>query len=153
MSDAAGTLPSRRRWLIVVVAVSIALNLFFIGMVAGHFRHRHRLAPLNQRERFERIAADLKMSDPQRAAFQRFQTILRANGAAMRAANAAAWARIADPETSTDQISELLNSTVKNRNEFQQDVANAMGKFLASLTPAQRANFIDEARNTPHPQQ
>lgn len=153
MSDVAGTPPSRRRWLIVVVAVSIALNLFFIGMVAGHFRHGHRLASLNQRERFERIAADLKMNDAQRTAFQRFQTILRANGAAMRAANVAAWARIADPETSPDQITELLNTTVKNRTQFQQDVANAMGKFLTSLTPAQRANFIDEARNTPHPRQ
>ena len=153
MSDAAGTHPSRRRWLIVVVAASLALNLFFVGMVAGHFRHRHRLAAPNPRERFERIAADLKLNDAQMAAFQHFQTTLRTNGAAMRAANAAAWARMADPATSPDQITELLNSTVKSRTEFQQDVANAMGKFLASLTPAQRADFIDKARNTARPRE
>jgi uncharacterized membrane protein len=151
MSDAAGTHPSRRRWLIVVVAVSIALNLFFVGMVAGHFRHRHRLPVMNQRERFERIAADLNLNDVQTAAFRQFQTTLRTNGAAMRAANAAAWARIADPATSPDQITTLLASTVKNRTEFQQDIANAMGKFLGSLTPTQRATFVDEARNTAHP--
>ncbi len=151
MSDAVGTRPSRRRWLIVVVAVSVALNLIFVGMVAGHFRHRHRLVVLNQRERFERIAADLKLSDTQAAAFRQFQTSLRTHGAAMRAANAAAWARIADPATSSDQITTLLDSTVKNRIEFQQDIANAMGKFLASLTPTQRATFVDEARNTPRP--
>jgi uncharacterized membrane protein len=153
MSDAAGTHPSRRRWLIVVVAVSIALNLFFVGMVAGHFRHRHRLVVMNQRERFERIAADLNLNDIQTAAFRQFQTTMRTNGAAMRAANAAAWARIGDPATSPDQITTLLASTVKNRTEFQQDIANAMGKFLASLTPTQRATFVDEARNTAHPRQ
>jgi hypothetical protein len=120
-------------------------------MIAGHFRHRHRLAEPNQRQRFERIAADLKLNDVQMAAFQHFQSILRTNGAAMRAANAAAWARIADPATSPDQITQLLSSTVKNRTAFQQDVADAMGKFLASLTATQRASFIDEARNTARP--
>jgi len=151
MSDAAGTRPSRRRWLLGALAASLALNLFFLGTVAGHFRHHRRLAGMSQRERFERVAADLKMNDAQTAAFQNFQTTMRVHGAAMRAANATAWARIADPATSPDQITALLGSAVKNRSEFQQDAANAMGKFLLTLTPTQRATFVDEARNNTRP--
>jgi len=147
MSDAVGTRRSRLRWWLGALALSLALNLFFLGMVAGHFRHRHRLAALSQRERFERIAADLNMNDTQTAAFQQFQTILRVDGAQMRSANASSWARMADPATTPDQITALLTGTVKKRTEFQQHAADAMAKFLATLTPAQRATFIDEGRN------
>lgn len=149
MSDAVGTRPSRRRWLIVVLTVSLALNLFFIGVFAGHMQGRHG-PPLGPHERFAHIAADLELSDAQKAAFGQFQTVLRQRGGAMRSADVAVWTKIADPATNPDQIAGLLAETVKNRTAFQQDVADAMGKFLASLTPQQRANFIAEARHHPH---
>ncbi len=154
MTDAAGTPPSRRRWLIVVVAVSVALNMFFIGAIAGHMHGRHPHPPppgqFGQHERFERIAADLGLNDAQKAAFQQFQTVMRQHGTAMRAAITAAWAKIADPATKPDEFPALLDGMVKSRTDFQQDLAGAMGKFLASLTPAQRAEFIEEARNPGH---
>ncbi len=49
MTDVVGTRPSRRRWLIVALAVSVALNLFFIGMIAGHMHGRHPPQPSAQR--------------------------------------------------------------------------------------------------------
>lgn len=143
MTDGAGTPPSRRRWLIVALTVSLAINLLLIGMFAGSMRHHH--GPIGPRERFEHIAAELKLNDAQRAAFAQFQASFRQQGLAMRQANQAAWAKIADPATGPDQIAALLNDTVKSRTAFQQQVADAMGKFLASLTPQQRADFIEEA--------
>lgn len=147
MTDVVGTRPSRRRWLIVALTVSVALNLFFIGMIAGHMHGRHPPQPFAQRERFEHIAAELGLNDTQHAAFQKFELAMRQRGAAMRAANAAVWAKIADPATPPDQIPAMLGSTVKTRTELQQEMADTLGKFLATLTPDQRATFVDEARN------
>ncbi len=146
MTDAVGTRPSRRRWLIVALTVSVALNLFFIGMIAGHMRGHRPAPPFAQRERFEHIIDGLGLNDTQRAAFQKFQSAMRQHGAAMRAANTVTWAKIADPATPPDQIPTLLGGTVKNRTEFQQDVADTLGKFLATLTPDQRTRFVEEAR-------
>lgn len=146
MTDAAGTGSSRRRWLIVALTVSVALNLFFVGVIAGHVHFRHPPPPLAQRERFEHIAGDLGLNDTQLAAFQQFQSAMRLHGASMRATNSAIWAKIADPTTAPDQIRGLLSGTVKSRAEFQQDTADALAKFLSSLTPDQRATFIEEAR-------
>jgi uncharacterized membrane protein len=144
MTDGAGTRPSRRRWPIVALTVSVALNLFLIGLFAGSMRHHHGPPP-GLHERFAHIAAALGLNDAQKAAFDQFTTTLHKQASAMRAANMEAWAKIADPGTGPDQIAALLNSTVKNRTDFQQDVANALGKFLASLTPEQRATFIEQA--------
>ena len=145
MTVAAGTPPSRRRWLIIALTVSVAINLFIAGLVVGHFHRLHR-PPAGMHNRFEHIVGNLGLTETQNAAFREFQTALRVHGAAMRTANAAAWAKIADPATKPDQIPALLAQTVKNRTEFQQDIATAMGKFLASLKPEQRATFIEQAR-------
>jgi uncharacterized membrane protein len=149
MSDAAGARPSRRRWLIVALTVSLALNLFFVGVFAGHRLGRHG-PPMGPHEHFAGIAADLGLNDAQKAAFSQFETVLRQHGGAMRHANMEAWGKIADPATSPDQIAALLAGTVESRTAFQQDVAGAMGKFLTSLTPQQRATFIAEARQPWH---
>jgi uncharacterized membrane protein len=149
MSDAAGTQPSRRRWLLIALTVSLAFNLFLVGVFAGHMHTRHG-PPMGPHERFAHIAAELGLNDTQKAAFGQFETVLRQHGGTMHRANMAAWAKIADPATGADQIAALLSGTVKNRTEFQQDVADAMGKFLASLTPQQRASFIAAAREPWH---
>jgi uncharacterized membrane protein len=147
MTDVAGTPPSRRRWLIVALTVSVALNLFLLGVIAGHMHHRPP-PPLAMRERFERIANRLAMNDTQKQAFQQFEATLRRNGAAMRASNLAAWAKIGDPTVAPDQIAPLLTDAVKTKAQFQQENAALFAKFLATLTPDQRATFVDEARNS-----
>lgn len=146
MTDAAGTPPSRRRWLLVALTVSVAINLFLLGMIAGHMHH-HPPPPLGQRERFEHIAGRLGLNDSQKADFEQLEGTMHRNGAAIRAANLAAWAKVGDPATTPDQIGTLLQDSVKNRIAFQADMAAAMAKFLASLTPQQRATFVDQARN------
>jgi len=146
MTDAAGASPPRRRWLIVALTVSLALNLFLVGVFAGHVHRHPHLASMNQRERLQHIADGLSLNDAQKAAFAQLETAMRQHGAAMRRANMAAWAKVADPATPPDQIAALLAGSVKNRTAFQQEISDALGKFLATLTPEQRANFVDEMR-------
>jgi uncharacterized membrane protein len=145
MTDAAGTSPARRRWLVVALTVSLALNLFLVGVFAGHMHTRHG-PPLGPRERIEHIVADLELNDAQKAAFDRFEVAFRQHSGPMRRANAEVWAKIGNPTTGQDQIAALLGSAMKNRLEFQQTVSNALGAFLATLTPAQRVKFVEEAR-------
>jgi Spy/CpxP family protein refolding chaperone len=150
MSDAAGTGTSRRGWLFfVVLTVSLALNLFFIGVIAGSLPASHHEG--GGRGRFERIIDGMALTAGQKSAFHDFQKTLREHGKAMHHANMQVWSKIADPATGQDQIAPLLSSAEKNRTDFQQDVAGTLAKFLGSLTPAQRAEFIREARAAPHP--
>jgi uncharacterized membrane protein len=148
MTDAPGAPPSRRRWVLVALTVSLAVNLFLLGVIAGHMHHRH--PPPTMRERFEHIVGSLGLDDSQKGAFQQFVTVMRQHGPAMRAANAAAWAKIGDPATTPDQIGTLLDGTVKARTGFQQEMAVALTRFLSSLTPQQRATFIEDARRPNH---
>ncbi|HEY5208352.1 MAG TPA: hypothetical protein VIJ42_02785 [Stellaceae bacterium] len=150
MSDAAGTRASRRGWLFfAVLTISLALNLFFLGVIAGSLPAMHHEG--RGHDRFERIVGGMALSPPQLAAFRDFQKILRQHGAAMHRANMGVWTKIADPATGQDQLAPLLDSAVKNRDDFQHDVSGALTKFLGLLTPAQRAEFVREARATPHP--
>lgn len=149
MTDVAGTPPSRRRWLLVALTVSVALNLFLLGVIAGHMHHGPP-PQLGQRERFERIAGRLGLNGAQNTAFQQFEGTMRRNGAAMRAASAATWAKIGDPGTEPGQIAALIQETMKARTQFQQDTATAFGTFLSTLTARQRATFVDEARKPGH---
>ena len=146
MTDAVGASPPRRRWLIVALTVSLALNLFLVGVFAGHIHRHPHPQGMNPRERIQHIADGLNLNDAQKAAFASLEAAMRQHGAKMRRNNMAAWAKIADPATPADQIAPLLEGTVKNRTEFQSQVADAFAKFLATLTPDQRARFIDEMR-------
>ena len=109
-----------------------------------HLIDRKRPQP-GQHDRFEHIVSTLGLNDTQQAAFKQFQAAQR-HGGPMHKSNTTIWAKVADPATPADQIAGLLEGTVKNRTEYQQGIANALGKFLATLTPEQRAKFIAEAR-------
>ena len=149
MTDAAGTSPSRRRWLFVALTVSAALNLFFIGMLAGGLAIMQRPPP--QRDRLEQITARMRLNPAQEMAFHQFQKTTRQPAVRMHHTMVVIWTQLANPATAADQIAPLLNQTVQIRTAFQQDVATALGKFLASLTPEQRVTFIHESRAAPHP--
>jgi uncharacterized membrane protein len=146
MTDAAGASPPRRRWLIVALTVSLAFNLFLVGVFAGHVHRHPHLPPSSLHERLQHIAEGLSLNDAQKTAFAQLELTMRQHGAQMRRSNVAAWAKIGDPATPSGEIGDLLGGTVKNRTAFQQEVADAFGKFLATLTPEQRASFVDEMR-------
>jgi hypothetical protein len=144
MSEAAGTTPSRRRWLNVVLTVSLAVNLFLIGGIAGTMTlMRAEMAPGRP---LERAAVPMKLDAAQDAAFRNLQTVMRQRGRAMRQANQTLWTALADPSTGNDKIAGLLDEGVRNKTGFENDTATAFGQFLTSLTPTQRTEFIGRLR-------
>lgn len=141
----AGSLPTRRRWIVIALAISVILNLFFVGILLGSMGR----GPL-MRERLEHAAQQMRLTAQQTSAFRQFEATL-GQRAAIHTTNAAIWTKIADPATQQDEVVALLDSVAKNRMEAQHQVAVSMGKFLSMLTPEQRATFMEEARTSPHP--
>jgi uncharacterized membrane protein len=140
MSDAAGARPPRRRWLIIALAVSLVVNVFLIGGIAGTITliHAHYGPP----GPLERVAAGLDLTAPQETAFRQFQTTLRDRGRAMHRAERKIWRTLADPATGTDKVAALVQDGATNKAGFEKDTSAAFSRFLTSLTPAQRAEFI-----------
>ena len=140
MSDAAGARPSRRRWLIVALTVSLAVNLFLIGGIAGTLTLiRAEIGPPGP---LERVARRLNLDPAQEAAFRHLQTTMLQSGRAMRQANGKIWSALAAPATGTAKIGALLDQGVANKTAFEKNMAAAFGQFLMALTPAQRTEFI-----------
>jgi uncharacterized membrane protein len=144
MTAADGIRPARRRWLIGALVVSLAVNLFLIGVAVGTIALvRAESGPPGW---LARVAERLQLTPAQLEAFRHFQAVARQHGHAMRETNGKIWATLGDPATKPDQIAGLIDESVKNRTQFQQEVATAFGQFLTSLTPEQRARFISGAR-------
>jgi uncharacterized membrane protein len=139
MSVAAGTKPSRRWWLIVVLTLSLALNLFFIGVIVGTAAEMRAGGPA---ERFERIGARLQLNPDQEAALRAFLVTLRQRGRATREVNMSVWKQLGDPALDKAQIPTLLEKSVQNRADFQAALATALGQFLETLSAEQRAAFV-----------
>jgi uncharacterized membrane protein len=144
MTDTGEARPPRRRWLVVVLTVSLALNLFLLGIIAGTVvMIRNEAGP---QDRFERIVHRLDLKPDQMTAFRHFQATLRSGGHAMREADMKVWTQIGNPATTNAQIGPLLDRTVQNRDNFQRQLAAAAGQFFTSLTPAQRSAFVSQVR-------
>ena len=142
----AGSLPSRQRWIVIALTISIIINLFFVGIFVGSMGS----GPSLMHERLERIVRQMGLTAQQNTAFRQFEATL-GQRTVTRTANAAIWAKVADPATKQDEIVALLDGVAKNRMEAQHQVAVSMARFLSILTPEQRATFIEEARTSPHP--
>lgn len=140
MSEVAGARPTRRRGLIIALTVSLAVNLFLIGGIAGTI-HLIR-AEMGPRRFLEHAAATLHLTPDQQAALQHFQATMRERGRVMRHSNHEVWRALADPSTGNDKVAGLLDQGLANKTAFEKDMTTAFGQFLTSLTPAQRAEFI-----------
>jgi Spy/CpxP family protein refolding chaperone len=145
MSDAEAARPRRRGWLVPVLAVSLAFNLFLAGGFVGTMAFFHSIPQPG--ERFAHIAEKVQLTPPQSAAFAVFIQTMQQSGKSMRDANHRVWAQLGDPVTDKAQIKPLLDQTLQNRQAYQNEVATSLGNFLASLTPDQRSRFVEEARN------
>ncbi len=142
-----GVLP-RLPW--ILVALSLALNMFFIG---GFFwvRGEAARAHLRPAERFEMIARELNLDAKQRTAFEHFIGLMRMRTRHLREANIPliqeAWAEMAKPQPDDAVIDRDLETATANRRAFQVDTSHALRGFLAALSDEQRARFVEFAKN------
>jgi uncharacterized membrane protein len=140
--------PPRLPW--ILLALSLALNLFFVG---GAFwvRSEAARAQLPPAERFELVARQLSLDANQRAAFDRFIGALRMRSRHMRENNQPlleqAWGELAKPKPDDSLVDHILDETASNRRAYQLDTSHALRNFLATLSDEQRATFVALAKN------
>jgi len=139
------TARSPRRLVWVLLALSVALNLFFVG--GALWIRVHPAAVLSfQEQRFQRMARELDLAPQQRAGFDRYVAAMRSRTAQMHQQlaplYAAAWQEMAQPHADEAQVMRLFDEATAKRREFQREATSQTLAFLAVLSPAQRARFL-----------
>jgi uncharacterized membrane protein len=145
---------SRLPW--VLLALSLALNLFFVGGVFWVRSQGH--GPAGPAERVERLAKQLTLDADQRAAFERFVRTIRMKARELRETNQPlideAWLDFAKAQPDETTVDKLFEAAANNRRNFQIEAGRALRAFLVTLNEDQRAAFIAlvknrDNRNTP----
>jgi Spy/CpxP family protein refolding chaperone len=141
----------RQHFFVVLLALSLALNLFFI---AGALWIRiHGPPPMSQEGRLEQIGAQLGLDPQQKAAFEQYSQALRARMQAMHKAVEPlvgnAWSEVAKPDADETKVVQLFDEAAQTRRSFMRELAPVTLSFLATLTPEQRAKFVQLIRERP----
>lgn len=153
MSNGTKRLLSHRALPWALLAVSLALNVFFVG---GHVYGRyyaHEFYRAGHWHRGERVRAGIErmnLSDEQRQAFRQMRKDVRERGRSLREANRdhrqALWREMAAESPDDQTIEGLLRSMADNRLAFQLEATRMARAFMAGLSPEQRAAFVEMAR-------
>ncbi|HTV88047.1 MAG TPA: periplasmic heavy metal sensor [Stellaceae bacterium] len=135
----------RRRLLAGLLAVSLALNVFFIvGAVWTRFNGPPGAVDFDQRLR--QMAVQLDLSPRQQIAFQRYDAAMQTGREAMRRhirpLMDAVRQEIAKQQPDAARIAQLLDRTTAEHHAFQQLAINNTLAFVATLSPAQRSRFL-----------
>jgi uncharacterized membrane protein len=146
----------RRRLVWAALALSLALNVFFIGgavWIRMHVPHGPGGSPFGPppHERIEAVARDLSLDAAQRGAFERFVRDTRQETRQVREANQklgdAAWEEMVKLQPDQDLLRRLFDEVSANRREYQTGMTRALLDFLGTLSPEQRRQFIELARD------
>jgi uncharacterized membrane protein len=142
----------RRRLVWAALAVSLAVNVFFVGTMVWL---RMEGGPPAPGQRLQEIAGDLHLSDDQREAFRHFAMEMHRNTIQLRESNQPlvqrVWEEIGRPQPDLDLVNQLVDQATANRHAYQKTMTGEVTRFLASLKPEQRAEFMNLAK-TPHDQ-
>jgi uncharacterized membrane protein len=134
---------------VTVLAISVALNLFF---VAGALWTRLYAPPRwpTPQERYEQVAAELALTPQQRPSFDRYVAAMRTRAERMRQQTrpliASTWEEMAKPDADVGKITARFDEASENWRQFQHEMTAQTLDFLATLSPEQRAKFIVIAR-------
>jgi len=139
----------RGRWVWIALALSVTLNVFFIGgLMWVKLSMRPAIAPM---ERVQRLGQSLDLNDEQRVAFEHFVRVLRQRGRSARESNQPLieqiWGELAKPVPDQAAVSKLGNEVTQNRTAFQKEVATALMGFVQTLKPEQRERLATIARS------
>jgi uncharacterized membrane protein len=142
-----------RRLLWAVLAVSLVFNALMLG--AFLWVRFHVEMPVPPAQRMQEIAKELNLNDDQRDAFQRFIVDMRQNTRHLRESNEplirSIWEEIAKPQPDLDLINRSIDQATENRHNYQKTMTAALTRFLATLSPDQRGEFINVTKNQHDP--
>jgi Spy/CpxP family protein refolding chaperone len=134
-----------RRLLIILLAVSAVLNLCFVAGAAWSWWH----APprwVGMEQRYQQMAGELDLTPQQKTGFDAYVAAMRARTEKMRKEvgplMGSAWDEMAKPQADEAKVARLFDEAAEKRREFQREASAQTLKFLAILTPAQRAKFV-----------
>jgi uncharacterized membrane protein len=154
VTDATVAAPPRRRWRsrlpLILLVLSLALNVFFIGGVFW-LKTMAMRAQMTPPERVRLVASQLSLDDDQRAAFDRFVQTARRHTRELRETNMPlveqAWNEFAKAQPDDALVARLFAESADNRRRYQVEVGQALHGFLAALSEDQRRIFINLLRN------
>lgn len=134
--------PRKPRALLLLLILSAALNLCFIGGALWLRVHEPPRTPM----RAEQFADQLNLNPQQRAGFEQYFHLMRARAQLMRAELepivSQAWAEIAKPQPDQKQIEQDFEQAATKRRAFAHDATQTTLTFLATLSPEQRQKFV-----------
>jgi Spy/CpxP family protein refolding chaperone len=144
--EAKAGLRGRLLWLALIL--SLTLNIFFLGgLLWSRIAAEQGSTP---EERFTRAANSLDLSPDQHIAFQQFATDVREHSRHLHEANGPliqqVWAELAKPQPDQALIASLVDQAAENRHNYQKDMTGTLSQFLTTLTPDQRAKFVELAQ-------
>ncbi len=150
-TESSGRAPQRSRGAIIALALSLAVNVFLVGALIGHFYFRGEFGrPQTPIQRFERVAHEMNLNGPQLAAFRVMIATVRDHRRAMFLENHPlfdeVWDELGKPQPDDRAIADLIARANANHLTFAKEATAAMETFLASLNPAQRAQFAELAK-------
>ena len=131
---------SKGRLVKVALALSLALNVFFIGglLYSKFVRPTPPLIALGR---------ELDLAPDQRKAFQGFLQVVRSRGAALRENNLKIgrqiWDELSQAKPDPKKLAALFAEVVDNRRDYQTAVTTALLPFLETLSLDQRERFIE----------
>ncbi|MGC2199908.1 MAG: Spy/CpxP family protein refolding chaperone [Stellaceae bacterium] len=139
----------RRHLFAVLIALSAALNLFFI-VGALWIRINGPPMPLDAGERLHYIGEQLGLDPRQKEAFDRYSQAVRSHMQAMHKTVdplvGKAWMELAKPDADEAKVVESFDEAGQARRGFMRELAPITLSFLATLSPEQRARFVDLIR-------
>ena len=146
LASAAARGPARHPLLWVALALSLALNLCFVaGALWIHIQAP--ALPARPAERLQRIGAELQLDPQQREAFMRYTENLRVHMQQMHEKvepqMSAAWAELAKPDADQATAARLFDEAGQTRRSLQRELLAPTLAFLATLSPEQRAKFVE----------
>jgi Spy/CpxP family protein refolding chaperone len=143
---------SRQHLLWVALALSLVLNLCFVAG-ALWIRIQGPPSPVGPEERLQRIGAELVLDPQQKQAFERYSETVRAHFQQMREAIEplmnAAWSEVTKPDADEGKILQLFGEAAQTRRGFQHEMITTTLSFLGTLSPDQRAKFVQLFRQRP----
>ena len=146
LAPAAARGATRHPLLWVALTLSLVLNLCFVaGALWIHIQGPS--PPATPAERLQRIGAELALNPQQRQAFERYSENLRTHMQQMRETveplMSAAWSELAKPDADPAAAARLFDEAGQARRGLQREMLAPTLTFLATLSPEQRAKFVE----------
>jgi uncharacterized membrane protein len=137
---------TRHPLLWAALTLSLVLNLCFVAG-ALWIRVQAPALPASPAERLQRVGAELALDPEQRQAFERYSENVRSHMQQIRETveplMSAAWSELAKPDADQATASRMFDEAGQARRSLQRELLAPTLSFLATLSPEQRAKFVD----------